>query len=122
ESSWSAESTERRSVGGAAEAGNAYARRSPGPIATMHIRATPARIARRLNGGGLRFMTVASALFEISYGARDRDGVRGRVDLTPSFSAIQSPPASRLSTRLLAKFLLWISELAEVASGFSRTS
>jgi len=28
----------------------------------------------------LRFMIVASALFKDSYGARDRDGVRGRVD------------------------------------------
>jgi hypothetical protein len=49
-------------------------------------------------------MIVASALFESSYGARDRDGVRGRVGLTPSFTASQSPPASRLSTRLLATF------------------
>jgi len=56
-------------------------------------------------------MSVASALFESSYGARDRDGVRGRVGLTPSFTAIQSPPASWLSTRPLATFYCRLTRL-----------
>jgi hypothetical protein len=49
-------------------------------------------------------MTVASALFEISYGARDRDGVRGRVDVrrndSVQFKVLQLRGYPRCSLRL----------------------
>src|SRR5215813_11870039 len=78
ESSWSAESMRCASLGGGAEGVNAYAKRSPGPIASAQIMAILARIARRLPVGGLRFIVASVSFEDFLRGARQGRRARAR--------------------------------------------